>query len=105
MEADDGLRMDADDVQTPTIALQQLCKQAEEDSPDLLVLLQGDGQCSQEDRGLTGQRDHNHVSGSAFAEQGRKVRDLPKNRGGGQISSALPFPASLRLHACRKELL
>lgn len=41
VEADDGLRMDADDVQTPTVALQQLCKQAEENSPDLLVLCKG----------------------------------------------------------------
>lgn len=41
MESDDGLRMDADDVQTPAIALKQLCKQAEEDSPDLLILGRG----------------------------------------------------------------
>lgn len=42
MESDDRLGMDADDVQTPAIALKQLCKQAEEDSPDLLILQRGE---------------------------------------------------------------
>lgn len=41
MEANDGLRVDSDDVQAPTVALQQLCKQAQENSPDLLVLQPG----------------------------------------------------------------
>lgn len=41
MESDDWLRMDADNVQTPTIALKQLREQAEEDSTDLLILQRG----------------------------------------------------------------
>lgn len=41
MESDDRLGMDADNVQTPTIALKQLCEQAEEDSTDLLILQRG----------------------------------------------------------------
>jgi len=43
MESDDRLGMDADDVQTPAIALKQLCKQAEEDGTDLLILRRGKG--------------------------------------------------------------
>lgn len=38
MEADDGLRVDADRVQTPTVALQELSKEPQEDSAQLLVL-------------------------------------------------------------------
>lgn len=41
VEADDGLGVDADDVQAPAVALQQLSKQAQEHGPDLLVLQQG----------------------------------------------------------------
>lgn len=38
MEANDGLGVDADDMQTPAVALEQLSEQPQEHCADLLVL-------------------------------------------------------------------
>lgn len=38
MEADDGLWVDAHDVQAPAVALQELSKEPQKDSTELLVL-------------------------------------------------------------------
>lgn len=42
VEADDRLRVDADHVQAPAVALQELSKEPQKNSPQLLVLVTGE---------------------------------------------------------------